>query len=107
MGLYHSVGIAYGFEIPNDTDIDDIDRALQGQPNSPDNVGYLIIGDRDKTLLVTEYKRAVENTVIPVTPEFFTRYEVPAWNAALHEAAVRINYAEHPLPAWLLIHDYS
>ncbi|MCX4697049.1 hypothetical protein [Streptomyces sp. NBC_01373] len=107
MGLYHSVGIAYGFEIPNTVDIDAIDDALRDQPNARDGIGWLVIGDRDKTLLVTEYKRAEENTVIPVTPEFFARYEVPAWNKALHEAAVRIGYPEHPAPAWLVIHDYS
>lgn len=107
MGLYHSVGIAYGFEIPNDTDLDAIDEALRGQPNTHDGIGWLVIGDRDKTLLFTEYKRAEENTVTPITPEFFTRYEVPAWDKALHETAVRLGYAEHPAPAWLVIHDYS
>lgn len=106
MGLYHSVGIAYGIEIPATASVDDIDAALQGQPNTPDNVGYIVVGDCDRLLLVTEHKRADENTVTPVTPEFFARYEVPAWNEALHAAAVRIGYPHHPLPAWLVIHNY-
>lgn len=106
MGLYHSVSIAYGFEIPNDTDLDAIDDALRDQPNRPDNVGYIVIGDRDQMLLVTAHKRAEENTVTPVTPEFFARYEVPAWNKALHEAAVRIGWPGHRAPTWLVIHNY-
>lgn len=106
MGLYHSVGIAYGFEIPNHIDIDAIDVALFGQPDTPDNVGYIVIGDRDKTLLITEIQRANENTVTALTPEFFTRPEIVHWIVALHEAAVRMGYADHPLPTWLVIHNY-
>lgn len=107
MGLYHSVGIAYGFEIPNELDVDAIDDALRDQPNSPDSVGWLVIGDRDKTLLITRYIRAEENTVIRLTPDYFTQPELTQWIAALHDAAVRIGYPEHPLPTWLVIHDYS
>lgn len=107
MGLYHSVGIAYGFEIPNDADLDVIDQALQGQPNTADSVGYLVVGDRDKTLLVTRHIRAEENTVTSLTPEFFTQPELTQWLVALHEAAVRIGFPDHPLPTWLVIHDHS
>lgn len=106
MGLYHSVGIAYGFEIPSDTDIDALDRALADQPNKPDNVGWIVIGDRDRLLLVTEHKRAEENTVTALTQEFFARPEIAHWIVALHEAAVRIGYPDHPLPTWLVIHNY-
>lgn len=107
MGLYHSVGLGYGIEISNDTDMDDIDRALFGQPNSPDSVGYLIVGDRDKTLLVTRYVRAEENTVTRLTAGLATAEELTAWDAALHAAVVRLGLADRPKPAWLLIHDYS
>ena len=107
MGLYHSVGIAYGFEIPTDTDIDAVDQALQDQPNSPDNVGYIVVGDRDQLLLVTRHVRAEENTVTPLTPgAHSTPAEETAWLVALHDAAVRLGYADHPLPTWLLIHNY-
>lgn len=107
MGLYHSVGLGYGIEISNDTDTDDIDRALFGQPNSPDSVGYLIVGDRDKTLLVTRYVRAEENTVTRLTADLATDEELTAWDAALHAAVARLGLADRPTPAWLLIHDYS
>ncbi|MFE9286627.1 hypothetical protein [Streptomyces olivaceus] len=107
MGLYHSVGLGYGIEIPNDTSIDDIDRALFGQPNSPDSVGYIIVGDRDKTLLVTRYVRAEENTVTRITVDLATVEELTAWDAALHAAVVRLGLAGRPTPAWLLIHDHS
>jgi predicted amino acid racemase len=106
MGLYHSVGIAYGFELPADTDLDAIDRALFGQPNTPDSVGHLIIGDRDQLLLVTEVQQVKENTVVPLTGEYYTRPEVTQWLIALHEAAVRIGYPDHPMPTWLVIHNY-
>lgn len=107
MGLYHSVGLGYGIEIPNDTDIDDIDRALFGQPNSPDSVGYLLVGDRDKALLVTRYVRAEENTVTRLTADLATAEELTAWDAALHAAVDRLGLADCSTPAWLLIHDYS
>jgi hypothetical protein len=106
MGLYHSVGIAYGFEIPADTDTEDIDRALFGQPDTPDSVGYLVIGDRDRLLLVTEVQQVKENTVVPLTSEHFTRPEVTQWLVALHEAAVRMGLPDHPMPTWLVIHNH-
>jgi hypothetical protein len=106
MGLYHSVNIVYGIEIPNRTDIDDIDRALFGQPDSPDSVGYIVVGDRDQLLLATRCTRVDENAVIPLTPDFFTPPELSDWGVALHEAAVRLGLADHPAPAWLVIHNY-
>jgi hypothetical protein len=107
MGLYHSVGLGYGIEISNDTDMDDIDRALFGQPNSPDRVGYIVVGDRDKTLLVTRYVRAEENTVTRLATDLATAEELAEWDAALHAAVVRLGVADRPAPGWLLIHDYS
>jgi hypothetical protein len=106
MSLYHSVGIAYGFEIPADTDPEEIDRALFGEPDTPDSVGYLVIGDRDRLLLVTEVQQVKENAVVPLTSEYFTRPEVTQWLAALHEAAVRLGCTDHPLPTWLVIHNH-
>ncbi|MFI1287427.1 hypothetical protein ACH4VM_02765 [Streptomyces sp. NPDC020792] len=107
VGLYHSVGLAYGFEIPADTDIDAIDLACFGQPYSPDGVGYIVVGDRDRLLLVTRHVRAEENTVTPLTPgTHATVDQMTAWNEALHAVAVRLGQAAHPLPAWLLIHNY-
>ena len=44
MGLYHSVGLGFGIEIPNTTDIDAIDNVLRDQPNIPDRVGHIIVG---------------------------------------------------------------
>ncbi|MFM9635898.1 hypothetical protein [Streptomyces turgidiscabies] len=105
MGLYHSVGLGYGFEIPADTDIDAVDRALFGQPDSPDSVGYIVVGDRDRLLLVTRHVQALENTVTPVDG-LATVDEMTAWNEALHAAAVRLQQSAHPMPAWLLIHNY-
>jgi hypothetical protein len=107
MGLYHSVALAYGFEIPADTDVDAIDRACFGQPGGPDSVGYVVIGDRDQLLLVTRHVPAKENTVTPVTPgTHATPSEETAWLVALHDVAARLGYTDHPLPAWLLIHNY-
>lgn len=107
MGLYHSVGLAYGFEIPADTDIDAIDRALFGQPDSPDSVGYIVVGDMDQLLLVTRYTNAEENTVVRLTPDTLAEpADLARWEASLHEAAVRLGYTGHPAPAWLLVHNY-
>ncbi|MFF5609312.1 hypothetical protein ACFY65_23475 [Streptomyces cellulosae] len=106
MGLYHSVAVAYGFEIPADTDIDAIDRACFGQEHSPDGVGYIVVGDRDQLLLVTRHVRANENTVTRITADLATAEELTAWDAALHAVAVRLGLADHEPPGWLLIHNY-
>lgn len=107
MGLYHSVALAYGFEIPADTDTDAIDRACFGQEHTEDAVGYLVVGDRDQLLLVTRIVRAAENTVTPVAPgTHATPAEETAWVVALHDVALRLGHTDHPLPTWLLIHNY-
>jgi hypothetical protein len=106
MGLYHSVNVVYGFEIPPHTDVDEIDRALQNQPYDPDSVGYIVVGDCDQLLLATRCTRVDENAVVPLTPEFFTPPELADWGVALHEAAVRLGLTDHPAPAWLVIHNY-
>jgi hypothetical protein len=107
MGLYHSVSLSYGFEIPARTDTEDIDRALQGQPNSPDSVGYIVVGDRDQLLLVTRSTTVAENEVVRITPDTLAEpTDLTAWDTALRAAAVRIGLTDHPAPAWLLIHNY-
>ena len=108
MGLYHSVGLGYGIEIPNTTDIDAIGNVLRDQPNIPDRVGYIVVGDCDRLLLVTRYQRAEENEVVRLTGDSLAAPgELAVWEEALHAAAIRLGLTDHPAPAWLLIHDYS
>ncbi|GGV36636.1 hypothetical protein GCM10010293_40000 [Streptomyces griseoflavus] len=106
MGLYHSVALGYGFEIPADTDIDAIDRACFGQEDGPDGVGYIVVGDRDQLLIVTRHTKAVENTVTRITADMATADDLTRWNVALHAAAARLGLADHEPPGWLLIHNY-
>ena len=106
MGLYHSVALAYGFEIPADTDVDAIDRACFGQEYTPDGVGYVVVGDCDQLLLVTRHAKAKENTVTRITADLATAEELAAWDAALHAVAIRLGLADHEPPGWLLIHNY-
>lgn len=107
MGLYHTVDIAYGIEIPATLDIEDIENALSDQPSKPDAVTFIIVGDLDRLLLVTRCTLAAENTVTAITPgTLATVDEMTAWNEALAAAAARIGQAAHPQPGWLLIHNY-
>jgi hypothetical protein len=107
MGLYHSVDIAYGIEIPTTTDIDTLDAALSNPPNPTEQISYFIVGDWHRLLLVAHTTDIDENTVTPITPDYFTRYELPAWDKALHDAATRLGCPDHPQPGWVVIHDYS
>jgi hypothetical protein len=107
MGLYHSVNVVYGFEIPAKTDIDDIDRALQNQPYDPDGVGYIVVGDCDLLLLATRCTRVDENEFVRLSVDTLAPpAELAAWEAALHAAAVSVGCPDHPAPAWLVIHNY-
>lgn len=106
MGLYHSVGIVYGFEIPARTDIDDIDRACFGQPESPDSVGYIVVGDCDQLLLVTRNLPVKENEVVRLGWSLAEPAELAAWEEALHDVALRLGIPDHPAPAWLAVHNY-
>ncbi|MBQ0947681.1 hypothetical protein [Streptomyces sp. RK76] len=106
MGLYHTVGTAYGFEVPADTDIEAINRACFGQEHRPDGVGYIVVGDRDQLLLVTRYTEAKENTVTRLTADMATAEELTAWDAALQAVAARLGLDKHEPPVWLLIHNY-
>jgi len=107
MGLYHSVAVAYGFEIPADTDIDHLDRVIGDGPDLlKDSVGHIIVGDYDRLLLVTRYTTAEENAVVRLTADMATTEELAAWDAALHAVAARLDHADHEPPGWLLIHNY-
>lgn len=107
MGLYHSVSLGYGFEIPADTDLDLLDEVIGDGPDLvKDSVGHLVIGDCDRMLLVTRHEPVKENTVVPLTSEQLARPELGQWIAALHDVAVQIGYPDHPVPAWLIVHNY-
>ena len=108
MGLKHTTTLAYGFEIPADTDLDRIDRALGEERNDdPDAVGYTVVGDWDKAILCTRFTAIRENTILRLTPETLAPAEqLAAWEAALHDAATRMGCPDHPAPAWLVIHNY-
>ena len=108
MGLYHSVSLAYGFEIPTTTDLDEIDRALGDERNDdPDAVGYTIVGDREKAILCTRFKQVAENQVVRLTTDTLASVaELAAWDSALDYVAVRLGHTDHPEPAWLVIHNY-
>jgi hypothetical protein len=107
MGMHHSTYFAYGIRVP-DTDPETLDAALKGQPDNA-RVGYCHGGDydADMTFLVTEFHRVNAGDFKVITPESFQRYEIPAWNAALHAIAVKLGHADHPAPGWLLIPDLS
>lgn len=107
MGLYHSVDLAYGIEIPTTTDIDAIDAALSNQPTPTGHVSYIVVGDWDRLLLVTRSTDIEENAVIRLTTDTLAQpAELAAWEQALHSVAVRLGHADHPAPAWLVIHNY-
>lgn len=111
MGLYHSVSLSYGFEIPARTGIDEIDRACDsacsGKPNGPDSVGYIIVGDCDRLILATRSTLVAETEVVRVTPDTLAEpADLAAWDTSLHDVAVRLGLADHPAPAWLVIHNY-
>jgi hypothetical protein len=108
MGLYHSVAVAYGFEIPASNDLDRLDEVIGDGPDLlKDSVGHIVIGDYDRLLLVTRYVSVAENAVVDLTSDALASpAELADWEAALHDVAVRLGHPEHPAPAWLAIHNY-
>jgi hypothetical protein len=107
MGLYHSVGIAYGFEIPTTTDLDQLDKVIGDGPDLvKDSVGHIVVGDYDRLLLVTRYAPVAENEVVQITAGMASAAELGAWDSALHHTAIRLGHEDHPEPAWLVIHNY-
>jgi hypothetical protein len=108
MGLQHSTYKAYGFEIPATTDFDAIDKAMADQPEQPGGgVHHQYLGDFERLFLLVASEDIEENTACAITAADFTRYEIPAWNTALHRMAVRLGHETHPEPAWLVLHDHS
>ena len=107
MALYHSVSLTYGFEIPKDTDLDTLDEVVgEGPDLVKDSVGHHVIGGWNRLLLVTRFTRVAENEVVPVIPEELASIaELAAWDSALHDAAVRLGYEDHPEPRWLVVHN--
>jgi hypothetical protein len=106
MGLYHSTYRGYGFEIPATTDFEHLDAVLADQPDNR-RVQHTFLGDFERLFLLTVCEEIEANSFASVTAADFTRYEVPAWNTALHAIAVRLGHEQHPEPAWLLLHDHS
>jgi hypothetical protein len=107
MGLYHSVGIAYGFEITNDTSLEQLDEVIGDGPDLvKDSVGHIVVGDYDRLLLVTRYAPVEENAVVRLGWSLAEPAELAAWEEALHGVALRLGHADHPAPAWLAIHNY-
>jgi len=109
MGLYHTTSLAYGFEIPATTDFEHLDAVLADQPDGErfGRVEHTFLGDFEQLFLVAESSEIEENTFARLTPDAFTRHEVPAWNTVLHNVAVRLGHELHPEPAWLVLHDHS
>lgn len=106
MGLYHSTYKAYGFEIPSTTDFDLLDEATVDQPEG-ERVSHRYLGYFERLFLLVAVEEIESNAFAAIRPEDFTRYEVPAWTSALHRMAVRLGHEQHPLPTWLVLHDYS
>lgn len=108
MGLYHSVGIAYGFEIPRDTDLEQLDKVIGDGPDLlKDSVGHIVVGDCDQMFLVTRYAPVEENAAVRLAADALaTVDEMTGWNEALHAVAARLDQAAHPQPGWLVIHNY-
>ncbi len=109
MGLKHSVHRAYGFEIPTTTDFDHLDQVLADHRDG-DRIGgvqHTYLGDFERLFLVTICDTVEPAAAATVTTADFERYEVPAWNKALHDVAVRLGHETHPEPTWLVLHDYS
>ena len=108
MGLYHSVSLSYGFEIPATTDLDQLDKVIGDGPDLlKDSVGHIVVGDYDQLLLVTRYIPVNENKVVRLTTDSLAEpAALAAWEEALHDVAVRLGLTDHPAPAWLVIHNY-
>lgn len=108
MGLCHSVAIAYGFEIPTDTDLEQLDNVIGDGPDLlKDSVGHITIGDGDHLLLVTRHSPVEENAVVRLTVDTLAQpAELAAWEAALHDVALRVGHTDHPAPTWLAVHNY-
>ena len=77
--------------------------------SQPDHgpVDRLFLGDFERLFLATYVESVEPNTAAVVGPTAYSRHEIPAWNRALHTIAARLGHPQHPLPAWLVLHDHS
>ena len=109
MGLYHSTRVAYGFEIPSTTDFEALDEILADQPDAEllGRVHHTYLGDFERLFLLANSTEVEENTAVTITGADYQRPELAGWTAALHDIANRLGHPEHPLPAWLVLHDHS
>lgn len=109
MGLYHTTRVAYGFEIPANTDFEALETVLANQPDGErlGRVHSAYLGDFEQLFLLAESEEVEANTFARITPDHFARYEIPVWNTVLHDIAVRLGHVLHPEPAWLVLHDHS
>lgn len=109
MGLSHSTYRAYGFEIPTTTDFDHLDQVLADQPDGErlGRIQHTYLGDYGQLFLLAVCDEVEENAFARITAADFGRYELPVWNTALHNIAVRLGHELHPEPAWLVLHDHS
>lgn len=109
MGLYHSTYRAYGFEIPTTTDFEQLDQVLADQPDGErlGRIEHTYLGDYEQLFLLAVCDEVEANEFARITAADFQRYELPVWNTALHNIAVRLGHPLHPEPAWLVLHDHS
>ena len=106
MGLHHTTSVGYGFEIPVTVDFEHLGEVLADQPEGR-QVQHTYLGDFERLFLLADSKEVEACDFARLTPDDFTRYEIPVWNTALHNMAVRLGHALHPEPAWLVLHDHS
>lgn len=108
MSLEHATFRAYGFEIPNTTNIELLDQLTADLPdNQPANVGYTCLNNYERIFLYTFCEYIKPNTAVRITDADYTRPEIPAWTANLRAIAARLGHDTHDEPAWLILRDYS
>jgi len=109
MGLSHTTYVGYGFEIPATTDFEHLDQVLADQPDAETlgRVQHTYLGDYEHLFLLTECTELEENDAVAITGADYQRPELGGWIAALHDTASRLGHPNHPLPAWLVLHDHS
>jgi len=109
MSLDHSTYVAYGLEIPSTTDFERLDQILTDQADAErlGRVQHVYLGDYERLFLLTACDEVPENSCVAMTAAHYQRPELAGWIAALHDIAVRLGHPDHPLPTWLVLHDYS
>lgn len=109
MGMYHSTYLVYGVELPANIPFDTLDETLAEQPDTGPmpRVEHTYLGDYQRLFLHTACEEIEPNASTAIGPTAYTRHEIPAWNAALHEVSSRLGHPRHALPVWLVLHDHS